>query len=257
MITRFLYPLSLRERISFKLHRFYSNLNDKNISLVFDKHVRLDLSKTDWGHKSIIFNGFYELALSRAIAKYGAEGGLLVDVGANYGYFSCLWASKNSLNKVLAFEASPVNIGPLKNNVNKNGFNDKITVVPIAAGKEKGNLKFTLGGNDEQTGWGGFVMDNDENSIDVEVDTLDSYCEKNNIEKIKVLKIDTEGADTWVLFGAEKLLREKKVEHIFFEHNAVRMRLLNIGENEAIDFLERLDYKVEQQSSTDFYAYPK
>lgn len=257
MFTRFIYPLTLRARISWRFQKLFSNIDDKNISLHFDKRLKLDLSKSDVGHQSIIFNGFYELELTRTIVKLGIKGGVLVDVGANYGYFSCLWASQNSANKVLAFEASPVNLQPLTNNVNKNNLSDAITVIPIAVGKEKGKLKFELGNESKQTGWGGLSVMNNPSAIEVEVDTLDNYAENNNISKVNVLKVDTEGADTWVLYGAKRLLKEKKINHIFYEHNFERMKLLNITEREAKYFLEKLDYVVEQYSTTDFHAYPK
>ena len=257
LLTRFIYPLSLREHISFKFYKLFSNTSDKNISLEFDDTIKLDLLKTDIGHKSIIFNGFFELPLSRDIVKYGLSGGLLVDVGANYGYFSCLWASKNPNNRVVAFEASPNNVGPLKNNINKNGFQDKISVIEKAVGKEKGKLNFNLGNENQQTGWGGLTIKNEASSISVDVDTLDNYFADSDIKQINVLKIDTEGADTWVLYGAEKLLRKKRIDHIFFEHNDSRMRPLNIGKNEAIVFLEGLDYIVEKHTEEDFYAYPR
>src|SRR5690554_2935698 len=122
MVTRFIYPLRLREKISWRIQKLYSDIQNKNIVLEFDKKVKLDLLKSDVGHRSIIFNGFCELEVTKAVVKHGAKGGLLIDVGANYGYFSCLWASQNSINKVVAFEASPLNLLPLKNNVVKNGF---------------------------------------------------------------------------------------------------------------------------------------
>jgi FkbM family methyltransferase len=142
------------------------------------------------------------------------------------------------------------------NNVNKNMLSDIVTVVPIAIGKEKGKLKFSLE-NEVHTGWGGFVLDSNSNSIEVQVDTLDNYTSKNNITKVDVLKIDTEGADTWVLYGCERLLKEKKIQNIFFEHNIVRMDLLKIKQFEAEEFLEKHDYVVERHSPTEFYAYPK
>lgn len=257
MVTRIIYPLSLREKISWRVKSFFQNINDKNISLVFNKKVKLDLSKTDVGHQSIIFNGYYELDLTKAMVRLAKKGGTLIDVGANYGYFSCLWASQNSKNKVIAFEASPANVQPLTNNINKNGLSDAVTIIPTALGKEKGKLKFNLGSDSRQTGWGGLSLSStNSRCIEVEVDTLDNYAEENNISKIDVLKIDTEGADTWVLYGAERLLSEKKIDHIFFEHNFTRMKLLNITADEAKSFLESMDYTVEQHSSSDFYAYP-
>jgi FkbM family methyltransferase len=238
------------------VQRLYSGFPEENISLAFDKNLRLDLSGNDVAHRSIIFNGFYELELSKAISKLGREGGVMVDVGANYGYFSCLWASKNSANKVFAFEASPLNVGPLKNNIRKNALDDRVTVLPTALGKEKGTFKFTLGNEEKQTGWGGLSIDPLADTVEVEVDTLDSFAADNGISQIDVLKIDTEGADTWVLYGCKELLKTKSVRNIFFECNVPRMKLLDISEGEAQEFLEDLGYVVVKQSQTDFYAYP-
>lgn len=256
MITRFIYPLSLREKISSRLLRFYTGINDKNILLNFNKNLKLDLLNSDLTHRSIILNGFYELALSKTLLKLGAEGGLLVDVGANYGYFSCLWAAQNANNTVLAFEASPLNIEPLRNNVNKNLLSNKVTVIPNAVGKETGVLMFDLMNENKQTGWGGFHSYDDTTSVEVKVETLDNYASKNNITKIDVLKIDTEGADTWVLFGAAKLLKAKKIKNIFFEHNIWRMQALGIEGGAAREFLAEHNYIVEELSPYEFYAYP-
>lgn len=256
MLTKMIYPLSLREKISWRVQRILPEANGTNIPLEFSKDIRLDLSKTDVGHRSIIYNGFYELDLSKMMVRLARQGGLMVDVGANYGYFSCLWASKRPGNSVIAFEASPVNIEPLRNNVRKNKLDDSITVIPLALGKEPGILKFNLATENKQTGWGGFTINNDSGSVEVKVDTLDNYARKNNIQKIDVLKIDVEGADTWVLYGAKELLSEKRIRHIFFEQNIPRMDLLNIKRNEAGDFLRELGYVLQEKTPNEFYAYP-
>lgn len=257
MFTRFIYPLALRKRIGYRIQKFYPDINDRNISLEFDKQIKLDLSKYDVAHRDIIFNGFYELDFSKTLLKLAGKGGLLIDVGANYGYYTCLWASKKVQNKVFAFEASPLNIEPLKRNVEKNRLQDQINKFPVALGKEKGKLNFTLQNESGETGWGGLTLNNNEQLIEVEVDTLDNYAYKYNFDQIDILKIDTEGADTWVLYGAKNLLARKKIHHIFFEQNTERMNLLNIGIPDAKSFLEDLGYKVEEKSATEIYSYPK
>src|SRR5687768_3620794 len=112
MLTKMIYPLSLRQKISWRIQKLFPDVSGNNIPLEFGKNIKLDLSKNDVGHKSIIFNGFYELELSRTMVELARKGGLLVDVGANYGYFSCLWVSQRPDNKAIAFEASPENIQP-------------------------------------------------------------------------------------------------------------------------------------------------
>lgn len=51
----------------------------------------------------------------------------------------------------------------------------------------------------------------------VEVTTLDTYCERNGIEHIDLLKIDVEGHEMDVLVGGERLLRERRVDSVLFE----------------------------------------
>ena len=47
----------------------------------------------------------------------------------------------------------------------------------------------------------------------VNVTSIDSFCKKKNIDKIDLLKIDTEGHEAKVLKGANKML--KKILDIF------------------------------------------
>lgn len=54
-------------------------------------------------------------------------------------------------------------------------------------------------------------------------DTLDNFCEKNNISKIDFLKIDTEGSEFDVLTGAKKMLADNKIDIIQFEFNEMNV----------------------------------
>ena len=77
-----------------------------------------------------------------------------MDVGANAGYFSLIWASLNLINKVLTFEASTRNVTLLKDNIEMNTLQDQIKLFPKVLGKESGILPFDLRPV-EQTGCGG------------------------------------------------------------------------------------------------------
>jgi hypothetical protein len=64
------------------------------------------------------------------------------------------------------------------------------------------------------------------------------------------------GADTWVLMGAQNLLKEKAIDHIYFEQNLVRMKELSIADVEAEKFLRKYGYVVKRISHNEFYACP-
>ena len=97
-------------------------------------------------------------------------------------------------------------------------------------------------GPETLTGWGGLSLSDDANTIEVEVRRLDETLPGAPID---LLKIDVEGADTWVLLGARDLPAEKKVKQIVYEQNYPRMKLLGIAEDTATDFLKRLGYHTE------------
>lgn len=84
-------PLWLREKLFWKLYvnnkTEYLCLFEK-ANLEFAPHIALKLMPTDIAHKAIAFLGFYELSASRRVAQLAKAGGLMVDVGANYGYYS-------------------------------------------------------------------------------------------------------------------------------------------------------------------------
>jgi len=220
--------------------------------------MKMDLLTTDEGHSNIAFTGFYELELSREISRQAQEGGLMVDVGANYGYFSLLWAGAKPGNRVVAFEASPRNFPALSLNREKNGLAAQIDLRPYALGRQSGSLRFDPGPT-EESGWGGFTSSERAGSVEVPVQTLDESLPAD--VRVNVLKIDVEGADTWVLYGAERLLREQRIEHIYFEQNKYRMNELGIRQEEAIDYLKSMGYETIASSCYDnevmeYHAFP-
>lgn len=237
-------PIWLRTKLYYYLYRAKPKRPDlfQSASLSFAPDLRMDLHPTDEGHSQIAFTGFYELALTRRIVLLARQGGLLADVGANYGYFSLLWAAQNPGNRVVAFEASPRNLAPLQANIFRNGFATAIEVRPMAAGRQAGSMEFDQGpGN--QTGWGGVVLSgNSKYTVTVPVVRLDKSLAAERF--VDVMKIDIEGADTWALTGAESLLRDKRIGRIFYEENATRMRELGIAPGEAESFLQSLGYRV-------------
>ena len=110
--------------------------------------------------------------------------------------------------------------------------------MPKVAGHKTGAVHFNTGPID-QTGWGGISNGTSTNNIEVPLARLD---EKLSDSMIDVLKTDVEGADTWVLYGCEQLLKKKQIRRIFFEQNDTRMAELGIGAKEARDFLASVGY---------------
>ena len=250
-----IYPLWLREKIYF--HTVFRSggwpkAAMAEVPLALAPAKLTALLHTDLSHRELAWNGFYELELSRRISTLATEGGIMVDVGANVGYFTCIWASINPANKVYAYEPSPRNLAMLRQNVSMLDNPERVHISEQALSNVEGRVSFDLG-PEHQSCWGGLTEADRTGTINVEARRLDLAFTSQ--EPIAVLKIDTEGADTWVLFGAQDLLKVKSIRNIFFECNPERMAKLGIGKDEAEKFLLDLGYRIESIAPSEYWAY--
>lgn len=234
------------------LFRYYRPRRDEWPSLYMRARLRhapdlflLDLVPGDLIADSIAFTGSFEDDLSSHLLARGRCGGLFVDVGANIGYMSLVWAGANAANRVLALEASPRVFPMLQRNVQANGLERRVRALQVAAGREAGRLAFDLGPPD-QTGWGGLAAPGAGQPCVVDVESLDRLLDAE--PRIDVLKIDVEGADAWVLEGADRLLRERRIAEIWYEENPVRMRSLGIAPGAPAALLEERGYRATRVS---------
>jgi FkbM family methyltransferase len=190
---------------------------------------------------SIALTGIYDLRTTRWLLTIAREcAGVFVDVGANLGYFSLLWASQDERNRAIAFEASPRVVTLLEHNVRENRLGDRIAVHGQAVGPKCGTMEFSSGPAD-QTGWGGFERDATAASVTLDVVALDEVLV--DLQEIAVLMVNIQGADFWALQGAERMLRERRCRHIMWEENKDRMRQLGIPPRESQKFMQKLGYK--------------
>jgi FkbM family methyltransferase len=254
-------PLALRTKLYYALYRSQAARDSSlyaSAALALAPGYRMELWPGDEAHGEIAFTGLYEGRLSKRLIAHSREGGLMVDVGANFGYFALLWLAARPTNRVIAFEPVSRNVTMLRRNAAMNGVEDRFDIRAMAVGNRDEPLPFSPG-PETQTGWGGFTEKNVDSFV-VESVTLDR-CLPREVA-IDVLKIDAEGADTWVLSGARDLLSCQRIRHIYFEQNDERMRALGIGKGEAIRMLEELGYRVvpldpRQTSLAEFYATPR
>lgn len=203
--------------------------------------LRIYLELGDWISDDICRYGQWEPVLSRAILARAHKSGILVDAGANLGYFSLLWAASHAANRVYAFEASPRVFPKLARNIQLNRLSGQIQSFQIALSDRNGISAFECGPH-EQTGWGRLVIGSVADTDNVEIARMDTLFA--TIPRIEVLKIDTEGADTLVLTGAEGLLRQKKIGAVYFEQILDQMAELGVNPGDAARLLEDCGYEV-------------
>jgi FkbM family methyltransferase len=252
-LFRFL-PPSVRLKV---FYRFFAGSPETRSQLYADAPlalapaIRMKLVPGDWAHRPIAYTGIYEWPVTQRIAELARSGGDLIDVGANAGYFSLLWAALNSGNRVDAFEALPANVDRLRQNIDRNKLGDRIHLHPFALGASDGAIAFETG-HAEQSGWGGIAAGKSATTIEVEVRRLDGVIPKT--ARATTVKIDCEGADSWVIEGAQGLLSQPQVREVFFEVNEPRQAVLGISSHASQDLLKSLGFQCEQIDVHDWHA---
>lgn len=179
---------------------------------------RLAIVLSDGWHRGIYFRGEYEPETTAFLRRFLRPGDTFIDLGANIGYFSCLAAAHGA--NVHAFEPNPSMVERLERTRDLNGFAERMRINPIAVASRDGSAEFHVSPQQANTGLssllplphlqGGAVLK-------VPTVTLDTYCDRQRLAPIRLLKIDVEGAELQVLAGAGRVLSEWRPDAIICE----------------------------------------
>ncbi len=163
---------------------------------------------------------------------------VIVDIGANVGYFSLATFSNFKNATVYAFEPHPYCFNVLKD-YQKEFKNYSWNIVNKAVGGENGELYLNTSSTDEFTTMSSiFKGKNNNEGFSVEVIKLDSFIDKEKIEAIDFIKLDCEGSEYDILYALPENLF-KKINSMCIEiHkgngenqniNALNTHLKNVG----------------------------
>lgn len=154
------------------------------------------------------------------------KGGIIFDVGANVGNYAMKLRQSNLDVAIFCFEPHPVNFQKL----NQNMKNLNIKLVNVGVGCEIGKIKIYDYEDEDGSSHASLYKDvietiHNRKSVahEVEIITLDDFALKNGINRVHLLKIDTEGHEMSVLKGFEQFIRSDKVDLIHFEFNEMNI----------------------------------
>lgn len=184
------------------------------------------------------------VSIERELRKGGAKP-IFVDVGANLGLILAYVVSRIPNVKVFAFEPGPKQRELLEMTINKNHLERKVTLYSDSLGKESGMATFQT--HDPRYVSGDGFIDTGRartaHAIEVNVTTLDLWWASQNFPKVSVIKIDTEGAELWILQGAVKMLAEASPV-LYLEIEPKNLRVYPYDHLDILDLLHKNQYKL-------------
>lgn len=215
-------------------------------------------------------NLIHEEATTALFKKVVKEGDIIIDVGANIGYFSLLAARiSGQKGKVYSFEPEPTNFKYLSKNIQINNYIQVSTYQKAVSNKE-GQVKLFIcpydsghhtinqsqGIKSYRHGCSGEITE-----IEIDAVALDNFLAKES-ERVDLVKIDAEGAEMLVIEGMKNILIRNKRIKVFLEFFPLLItgmesspeRLINFLLNELSFniFIIGHDYSMDKQSNLEY-----
>ncbi len=161
--------------------------------------------------------GFIDAETIAVFCERASIADTILDIGANWGYYTLLAGAINPSAQIIAFEPHPFWFEQLLNNIKVNEFKN-VRVENLAVSDSSGNSTFYLGGS---PGVSSLVKEynQDENPTEITVNTISlaeyareqKFCKRRRID---LIKLDVEIYESAVLAGAKSILRRFKPDII-------------------------------------------
>ncbi len=146
-----------------------------------------------------------------------AAPGLIIDIGANTGFYSLLAACASAGNRVLACEPVPAILDILERNIRENQLQDRIRVVQFAIGDRNGSADLYIPSQEhgliETSASLRYDFKQDHSGrVPVSVRTLDRVLFRPSLmfRRVTLIKIDVEGHEAAVIAGAYRTIRRHR-----------------------------------------------
>lgn len=183
----------------------YPTKNNKVRYVTKGRQLKFDVSRPYFGVFQEIF--VYDFYRIDKLVPNIRPGGVVLDVGANAGYFTFLLLSKLKDLKVYAFEPISSNLNIFKNNIALNsGLENQINLYGQAVtGNNTGTMEIFYDAKDHNPIVASVYEDfsDDNNDIQkVDAISLNEFILINNISSIDLLKLDCEGSEYPILFDS-------------------------------------------------------
>jgi FkbM family methyltransferase len=192
----------------------------------------------------LIYNEFEQME-TRFAERLLRPGMTVVDAGAHHGVYTLL-ASKRVgwKGRVIAIEPSPRECERLERHMRMNRCSNT-ELVPCALGEGPGETDLYLvdGFQDWCNSLRPPAVDAPIRTVRVSVRRLDDVLAELKVTKVDFIKLDVEGAELSVLYGAMKLLQRESRPAILAEVQDIRTQPWGYAAREIIQFLIRMDYR--------------
>lgn len=197
--------------------------------------ARFWIDPADFIDTTVALEGVWEAPQLEALAKIATlhKVDCFLDIGANTGFYSVMFAVKNLTPRIIAFEPDPGNYARLMANVNANNLGGRIECIQLALGDTASQVTLYEGAKHNRGESTIAVPEQTPREVTFTVQQArfdDLYTVAG---QTLIVKIDVEGHEFHVIDGMEKTLRDNacylQIEHYGERDEDLKGRLAALG----------------------------
>ena len=193
--------------------------------------------------------GIYEPALVKFIIQTLPVNGCLLDIGANIGSIAIPIALARPDVKIICVEALPYNFSYLQKNTAANQLTNILPLNVCFSDSDGKRVKFYH--HKTMLGSSSFHSLHSKDFVELTTKTLDQQLDQLSIDKVDMMKIDTEGSEALIFKGAGRLLQKMKPVVLFEFNEPYENAIEGLQAGDAQQILIDAGYKI-----FDFDNYP-
>lgn len=195
---------------------------------------------TDNQYFELYVNGIYEKKLVDYIIANLPHGGTLLDIGANIGSISIPVALARADARIIAIEALPVNYRYLTENLALNKVPNVQALNLCCSDSDGKTVRFYH--HDKLKGNSSFHSLHTSHFVELTTCTVDLKLKEIGVEKVDLLKIDTEGSEALIFRGALETLKSSRPLVLFEFIAAYEAATEGLRPGESQEILRSLGY---------------
>lgn len=225
------------------VHQIY--INDEDVIFELQNKIKLSLVPGDKYSLPLGFfniGPYYEEKQWEHAFSTILNPKVIIDIGANIGYFSLYSSAKFPDSEIFCFEPAPVTFKSIEKNIT---LNKAGSIHPFNIGLSDSVCEKDLFFNPEYTASSSQrdLLEMDKTyKVRCHFSTLDKFVQEKSIKHVDFIKCDVEGSEKFVLFGARKTL-EKFQPVVFVEMLRKWSAKFDYHPNEIIYFMKDLGYQ--------------
>jgi FkbM family methyltransferase len=197
-----------------------------------------------------IITGQYETELTNYLVRELKKDSHCIDVGANFGYFTCLMARFCPEGKIISIEADEKIFDIVQDNVFINGFHGTTQVLHAAAGTSNDEMtlyrRLTRSGNTSIAKLGeaytSALGEPPEEAFVVKGVRVDDFMPRLD-GRVDFIKIDVEGAEPLVFQGARRTIEANPKLKIVMEWSPGQINAAGFEISGFVDLMKDLKLK--------------